>query len=120
MVDMGDRAAFRKQFIVAVRKAREAGDITFGQSLTIRLAMANPKVMDHLQGALASEAISTGYAQPSKVDWNALLEFLKQVDWAELLKFIADLVKLFSALVNRTVDGIVLYRYSDNDDCLVS
>jgi hypothetical protein len=108
-VDMGDRGAFRRQFVVAVRKAREAGDLTFAQSLTIRLAMANPKVMDHLQGALASEAIAVGAAKPSKVDWNSLLGFLKQVDWQELLKFIAELVKLFAVNGNRLiVDGLCI------------
>lgn len=93
---MGDRREFRQAFSEATRQARKRGDIGFVQAGWIRVLTLLPGAMDQTQAFLADEAVAQGYAKAGAIDWEGLLDFLKQIDWDKLLALIMKLIDMFS------------------------
>lgn len=92
---IGDKLAFRRVFMQAARQARRDGKIDFGDSLKISMLSWIPGGMDKLQTSLADEARASGVVTGA-IDWDSLLNFINNLDWAKIIEFISLLMKLFA------------------------
>ena len=88
---MSARRDFRQSFLVAVKQARDAGDITAFQHGRLVVASLRPRELANIQAWVHENAIQEGLATTQAPDWSAIISFIK-----ELIPLIIQLIDLFS------------------------
>lgn len=88
--------SFRKNLLQAATEERNAGNISRWQMMQLRVATLRPQVMEQLEELATQEAVIYGATKSSQeIDWDSLLDFLKEI-LPLLLEFIMALLNIFT------------------------
>lgn len=74
-----DTVKFRKALLESAKKARQDGEISFGQYFSIVVASRNPAKLEAIKNAVHETAIEEGMATATAIDWDKLGDFLVKI-----------------------------------------
>lgn len=74
-----DSVKFRKALLESAKKARQDGEISFGQYFSIVVASRNPAKLEAMKTAVHETAIEEGLATTQAIDWDKLGDFLVKI-----------------------------------------